>query len=157
MPKDCEIGFLDADDVARAFAVMQVVMPSLSFETWKRLLATESLRRQWAVARDRRGYIRGLVRIQPTSQGQVARILDVPIFATVSLLDQDGISRQLLDFAKKCAWEEGCEAIRFWNSAPETPEQLELPEATDPPVSLFYDLRTDRQWPEPYDTRPVKT
>nr|CAD6425802.1 GNAT family N-acetyltransferase [Rhizobium sp. Q54] len=153
-----EIGFLGAGDVARAFPMLQIVAPELDFATWKRLTATEVLRRKWAVARDERGYIRGLVRMHTVERANAGRFLDVPIFATITLLDQDGVSRDLLNFAKAFAWEEGCDAIRFRNSVPATPEQLETD--TGPPEGfggVLYDLRTDRQWPQPYGTRPVKT
>ncbi len=153
-----EIGFLRGGDVARAFPVLQIVVPELDFDTWKRLTATEVLRRKWAVARDDRGYIRGLVRMHPVERPDAGRFLDVPIFATVTLLDHDGVSRDLLDFAKSFAWEEGCDAIRFRNSVPATPQQLETDiAAPEQSAGLLYDLRTDRQWPERYGTRPVKT
>jgi len=140
----CEVDFLHPDDAARAFAVMQIVMPGMDFATWRRLSAAEPRGREWVVARDARGYIRGLCRIQPARHPSMRHLLDVPIFATLAVFDEDCVSRELFDFAKRYAWEEGYEAIRVWDAGPLSSEQLEVARSDgEPPHALLYDLTAD--------------
>lgn len=144
MPMRCEVGFLRPDDAARAFAIMQVVVPGMDFATWRRLSAAEPRGRGWAVARDERGYIRGLCRMQPATQSSMGHLLDVPIFATLSVFDEECVSRELFDFARRYAWEEGYAAIRLWDAGPLSSKQLEMsgPDG-EPPHAMLYDLTSD--------------
>tara|TARA_R110002020_G_scaffold133848_3_gene298735 strand:+ start:84 stop:512 length:429 start_codon:yes stop_codon:yes gene_type:complete len=124
-----EIESLSHRDVVRAFAVMQVVVPALDLETWRRLTATEAQRRQWATAKDARGYIRGIFRMTPVKHPLLGDLLDVPVFASISLIDESGVSREIIAFARRWAEREGCRMIHIWSSAPASIHVLEQPQS----------------------------
>ncbi|MCJ8521186.1 hypothetical protein ABID21_004290 [Pseudorhizobium tarimense] len=126
-----EIATLTPGDVMRSFAIMQVVVPSLDLATWKSLTATEQQRRQWAAAKDGNGYIRGLIRMTPMKHLELGDLFDVPVFATISLIDEAGVSRELIEFTRRLAEEEGCQTVRLWRSAPERPDFLDV--VSEPP------------------------
>lgn len=130
-----EIEILGPHDVVRAFALMQIVVPELDLETWTRLTAIELQRRQWAVAKDAKGYIRGIFSMTPVKHRLFDDLLDVPIFATVSLIDERSISREIIAFARRWARQEGCRMIHLRASAPAGLEILHTP--ASPPDTGF--------------------
>jgi hypothetical protein len=136
-----EIESLSHRDVIRAFAVMQIIVPALDLETWRRLTATELQRRQWAAAKDARGYIRGIFRMTPVRHPLLGDLLDVPVFATISLIDENGVNRQIMAFARRFAEKEGCRMIHVWSSAPAGIHALEQPETLpDVGFGLIYSV-----------------
>ncbi len=139
-----DVGFLRPDEVSRTFAIMQIVMPSMNLAAWQRLVTQDPEGRGWAVARDERGYIRGVCRMHPATDPSTGRLLEVPMLVAFSLWDEAGVSGDLLDFARHHAWEEGCQAIRLWNRPVLSPEDLESPQPRGAlSQSFFYDLATD--------------
>ena len=126
MTQHYQIAVLTPADVMRSYAVMQVVVPSLDLATWKGLTATEQQRSGWAVAKDGNGYIRGVMRMTPMKHPELGDLLDVPVFATISLIDESGVSRELIDFTRQLAEEEGCHTVRLWRRAPATPDFLDV-------------------------------
>ncbi|MFN7026496.1 MAG: hypothetical protein ACK4QP_18675 [Pseudorhizobium sp.] len=136
MTSHYEIETLVDKDVMRSFAVMQIVVPALDVETWKRLTATEQQRKRWATAKDDKGYIRGLMRMTPMKHPLLGDLLDVPVFATVSLINEGEVSQEMIAFTKRLAEQEGCHAVRIWRSAPATLDVL----------SVLYEPPEDASW-----------
>lgn len=133
-----KIETLTDEDVMRSFAVMQVVVPTLHVDTWKSLTATEQQRRHWAAAKDSNGYIRGLMRMTPMKHPLLGDLLDVPVFATVSLIDESEVSREMIEFTRRRAEQEGCHTVRVWRSAPATLDDLSI--LHEPPENALWHL-----------------
>ncbi|WP_440408269.1 hypothetical protein [Neorhizobium petrolearium] len=145
MECDYQVGVLGPIDVYRAFAVMQPLVVGLDLERWKSLTATEELRRDWLAVAEAKGYIRGLCHVFTRDGGSAGRIMEVPIFASVSLFDEKGVARRLFTFAKDRAKLEGCSMIHFWSIGPRKWDSLvTIKETTPPEGGLLYDMRTDR-------------
>lgn len=105
-------------DVARAFAVMRIVLPNLDLEAWRALLSAKEQRDQWVAMKDVKGYIRALARILPVKHPLLGHVLDVPLFATTALVGEVAAGHHFQVFAERLAAEESCDAVRLWKSAP---------------------------------------
>ncbi|MBP2562466.1 hypothetical protein J2857_005257 [Neorhizobium galegae] len=144
MELDYKVGVLGAADVYRAFAVIQHVFSDLDLEKWKALTATAELRNDWLVVKDARGYIRGLCYVFTRSRGVSGLQMEIPIFASVSLFDEQGVARRLFEFAKARAKLEACSMIHFWSGGSKKWSNLAaLIEADCLNDGLVYDLSTD--------------
>jgi hypothetical protein len=144
MKMDYEVGVLNAADVYRAFAVVQLVMSGLDLQTWKRLTASASLRRDWLAVTDARGYIRGLCHVFAREHPVYGRQLEIPVFASVDLVDDQGVAKRLFEFAKLRAKRDGCEKVHFWSSASKDWDSLDtLRDAGPWDDGLIYDLGSD--------------
>lgn len=122
-----EIEILAPRDIVRAFALMQIVVPELDLETWTRLTTIELQKRQWAVAKDVSGYIRAIFSMTPAQHPLFGDLLDVPIFATVSLMDEKSIRPEIIAFVRRWAKHHGCRMIHLRSSAPAGIHLLEKP------------------------------
>ncbi|WP_158693388.1 hypothetical protein [Neorhizobium alkalisoli] len=140
-----DVGGLDAADVHRAYAVIQHVMPGLDLEAWKTLTATVDARHDWLTVMDAHGYIRGLCYVFTREHPVRGSQMEVPIFASVSLVDKRGVARELFELAKSRARQAGVETIHFWSAGSANWESLmKLREAAPWDDGVMYDLRTDR-------------
>lgn len=145
MEMDYDVGVLDAADVYRAFAVVQLVMSGLDLQTWERLTASASSRRDWLTVTDAQGYVRGLCHVFTREHPVHGRQLEVPIFASVGLLDDQDVARRLFEFAKSRAKLDGCEKVHFWSSASKDWDSLDALRTLERwDDGLVYDLGTDR-------------
>ncbi|UIY30087.1 hypothetical protein LZK73_04930 [Neorhizobium galegae] len=102
METDYDVGVLDAADVYRAFAVVQLVMSGLDLQTWERLTASASLRRNWLAVTDARGYVRGLCHVFAREHPVYGRQLEIPVFASIGLVDNQGVAKRL-SISPSCA------------------------------------------------------
>ncbi|CAN7639008.1 hypothetical protein [Neorhizobium sp. LjRoot104] len=144
MELDYKVGVLGAADVYRAFAVIQHVISDLDLDKWKALTATAELRHDWLVVKDTRGYICGLCYVFTRNRSVSERRMEIPIFASVSLFDEQGVARRLFEFAKARAKLEACSMIHFWSAGSRTWSSLAaLGEACSLDDGLVYDLTTD--------------
>ena len=144
MELDYKVGVLGAADVYRAFAVIQHVASDLDLEKWKALTATAELRHDWLVVRDAYGYIRGLCYVFTHNRGVSGRQMEIPIFASVSLCDEQGVARRLFEFAKARAKLEDCSMIHFWSAGLKKWDNLAALRGADSlSDGLVYDLSTD--------------
>ncbi|EUC00192.1 hypothetical protein PMI07_003478 [Rhizobium sp. CF080] len=145
MEMDYDVGVLNAADVYRAFAVVRLIMSDLDLRTWKRLTASASSRRDWLTVTDAQGYIRGLCHVFAREHPVHGRRLEIPIFASVSLHDDQGVARRLFEFAKLRAKLDGCEKVHFWSFASKDWDNLDtLRDLERWDDGLVYDLGTDR-------------
>lgn len=145
MEMDYDVGVLNAADVYRAYAVVQLVMSGLDLQRWKRLTASASLRRDWLAVTDAQGYVRGLCHVFAREHPVYGRQLEIPLFASVSLVDDQRVARHLFEFAKLRAKLDGCEKVHFWSSASRDWGSLDtLRDAGPWDDGLVYDMGTDR-------------
>ncbi|WP_117192550.1 hypothetical protein [Rhizobium terrae] len=114
MEMECDARELSEADVYRAFAVIQHVMPGFDLEAWKTLTATPALRYNWLTVTDPQGYIRGLCHVFLSQHPALGRQLEVPIFASVSLIDEQGVVKRLFELAERRARQEACDSMHFW-------------------------------------------
>lgn len=143
--EEYDVGVLNAADVYRAFAVVQLVMSGLDLQTWRRLTASASLRRDWLAVTDAKGYIHGLCHVFAREHPVYGRQLEIPVFASIGLVDDQGVAKRLFEFAKLRAKLDGCEKVHFWSSASQDCYSLDMLREAGPwDDGLIYDLGTDR-------------
>lgn len=144
MGEGYETGSLKAANIHRAFAVIQLIMPGLGFETWQTMTATEALRRDWLTVADNKGYLRGLCYVFVRDHPPSVRQLEVPVCASISLLNEQDVAKRLFEVIKQRAAETGCEKIHFWRVVARDWRSLEALKETEPwNDGLVYDLNTD--------------
>lgn len=143
MEMNYDVGVLNAADVYRAFAVVQLVLSGLDLQTWKRLTASASLRRDWLAVTDAQGYVRGLCHVFAREHPVYGRQLEIPVFASIGLVDDQGVAKRLFEYAKLRAKLDGCEKVHFWSSASQGGHSLDtLRDAGPWDDGLVYDLST---------------
>ncbi|MBP2562367.1 hypothetical protein J2T08_006110 [Neorhizobium galegae] len=139
-----KVGTLRQGQIARGYAIVRHLFPSVSFDEWKLATGTVIQRRSWLAVTDPAGTIRGLCYIFVNHQRQ-SRELEVPIFASVSLFDELGVARELFDVAKERARAFGYDKLHFWPAGPLGWSIVAEPEqASVPSEGLLYDLNTDQ-------------
>ncbi|WP_429925677.1 hypothetical protein ACQY1H_23565 (plasmid) [Agrobacterium vitis] len=144
MELDYRVGVLGAADVYRAFAVIQHIVSDLDLEKWKALTATAALRHDWFVVTDAHGYIRGLCHVFTRNRGVSGWQMEIPIFVSVSLFDEQGVARRLFEFAKDRARLEACSKIHFWSAGSKEWDNLASLKDVGPlDNGLIYDLITN--------------
>jgi len=111
------VGPLQASDVARTYAVVQHLVGAASLEMWRAATATELQRRHWITVKDPAGVVRGLCYFYSVSLPGRWQ-LEVPVFAAISLFDENSVAKELLVFARKRALVSGCDSIHFWPAEP---------------------------------------
>lgn len=140
-----QVNVLRAAEVARAYAVVQHLVSNLDFAEWQAATSTEGLRKKWLAVADTAGVIRGLCLVF-ASGGHLDRQLEVPVFASISLIDEHGVANHLLEHARRRAEEEKCDRIHFWSAS--KMDRALLRDCTHfeaPPGGLIYDLRSSKQ------------
>lgn len=111
------VGILQVRDAMRAYALIERVMPGLELEEWIALTATAALCRLWFVAKDVRGYIRGICHVA-VRQGNARRQMEVPLIASVSLRDSEDVLGLLFAAVRELALAERCQTIHVWTAVP---------------------------------------
>ncbi len=140
-----QVNVLRAVDVARAYAVVQHLVPNVDFAEWQAATSNEDLRNKWLTVSDMAGVIRGLCLVF-ASGGHIDRQLEVPVFASISLIDEHGVAKHLLEHARRRAEEEKCDRIHFWSAGKMDRALLrDCSHFEAPPGGLIYDLRSSRQ------------
>ncbi|MCL6705626.1 hypothetical protein M8R20_01315 [Pseudomonas sp. R2.Fl] len=145
MQNDYDVRMLQASDVYRAYALAQHLFPDVDIEMWKAALSTEALRHNWLTVIDASGVIRGLCFVFARETPSARRQLEVPMFASVSLMDEKDVTRRLLEITRRRAVELHCQSIHLWSAGAE-----DWAVVTDPlqvPISergLVFQLDGDR-------------
>lgn len=112
------IGTLNARDVLRAYALIERAMPGVDLEQWIALTATTLLCRCWFVVKDGEGYIRGITHVAVRGEGDLRRQVEVPLFISVSLVDNREVLSRLFSEIRTFAITEKCQTIHIWTAAP---------------------------------------
>ncbi|MND40545.1 hypothetical protein D3C80_312860 [compost metagenome] len=113
-----KIGTLSPRDVLRAYALIERAMPGVDLERWTALTATTSLCRCWFIVKDSMGYIRGIAYVAVRGEGDLRRQVEVPLFVSVSLVDNRQVLRLLFSAVRNFAIKEKCRTIHIWTALP---------------------------------------
>jgi hypothetical protein len=150
MDADYRGGELRGSDVARAYAVVRHLFPSVDLIEWQAATSTEELRKRWLTVIDPAGVVRGLCLVIVSSRNDTRKQLEVPVFASVSLLDERGVAGRLLEYANCRAEEEGCDRIHVWPVCKRDHAVLSATSNLKAPLDgLTYDLAAFRR-PSPH-------
>lgn len=149
------IGTLNARDVLRAYALIERVMPGVDLEQWIALTATTLLCRCWFVVKDSEGYIRGLAYVAVRGDGDVRRQVEVPLYVSVSLVDNSQVQTLLYSAIRNLAITEKCRTIHIWTATP--PDWAVLTHFLEHgPWDHGLICGVDREDPPDYSILPVK-
>ncbi|MGI8397525.1 hypothetical protein ACRYWZ_14180 [Agrobacterium deltaense] len=142
MSGDYEAGSLTVANVARAYAVIQHLFSSVSFQEWQAVTDTDCKRRDWLTVTDSAGVVRGLCYVFVTGQPSLLQ-MEVPVFSSFSLFDERGVARLLFAETRKKAKNLNCQRIHFWSAGPKGWSIITNPNNRPcPATGLVYDLRT---------------
>lgn len=119
MSQGLEIGPLQADQIERAYIVIQASMPTLPHSSWHAAVGDSFQRRRFSVAADVNGYVRGLCLARTEQHPTAGRLLDVPIFIIISPIEEDRIAEELFEHIKRQAIANRCSYLRFWTMTPD--------------------------------------
>jgi hypothetical protein len=119
-----EIGPLRANQIERAYVVMQAAMPELALERWRRAVGTVFQRHRFTVAEDPNGYVRGLCLADTVEHPIAGRLLDIPVFIVISPVHEDRIAQDLFALMKRRGVDAGCSHMRFWTLNADNWERL---------------------------------
>jgi hypothetical protein len=108
----------------------QAVLPALSKHEWWQLCRspdfaedrppTISEREEVIVARNAKGYIKGLCIYAIREHATYGRLIDVPFFIASSAADGEGVTGELINFLRGKCDQSVCSGIRFWSMDRET-------------------------------------
>jgi hypothetical protein len=118
------IGLLRTDQIERAYVVINAAIPDLSYDAWRAVVDDPVHRREFVVATDTQGYVRGLCLARVEDHPVAGRILDVPIFIVTSLLNEGEIAGALFNVFRRRAIDARCSHLRFWTLTPDNWDRL---------------------------------
>ena len=118
------------ETIERAFPLANAVIPTLSKEEWARschcsgvaegCCAARREREEMIVARNAKGYVKGLCMYVIRDHASYGRLIDVPFFIALSAGDGEGVAGDLVNFLMGKCDSSICSGIRFWTMNPET-------------------------------------
>lgn len=116
---------MSPDTAAAAYLLAQAAMPALSKEEWRqfhdRRNAVEGRpaafgeREAVVVARNAKGYVKGLCIYALRDHTTYGRLIDVPLFVVSSAADGEGVAEELINFLRGQCDRCICSGIRFWS------------------------------------------
>jgi len=107
-----------------AYLLAQAAMPALSKEEWRQFtdprnaegpLAALGEREAVVVARNAKGYVKGLCIYALRDHSTYGRLIDVPLFVVSSAADGEGVAEELINFLRGQCDRRICSGIRFWS------------------------------------------
>jgi hypothetical protein len=114
----------------RAYPLAQAAMPTLSKPEWRRFCGSHGSaegrpapvgeREEVVVARNAKGYVKGLCVYALRDHPTYGRLIDVPLFIASSAADAEGVTEELIDFLRGACDQFVCSGIRFWATDQET-------------------------------------
>ena len=130
MPPIYLIEPIGPETIERAFYLANAVIATLSKYEWTRSChcssvaeagcAAERQRNDIVIARNAKGYVKGLCMYAIRNHATYGRVVDVPLFIALSAADGEGVVEELIDFLMgKCDGSVCCR-IRFWEMNRET-------------------------------------
>ena len=83
--------------------------------TWPKVArATVGEREEVVVARNVKGYVKGLCIYATRDHATYGRLIDVPLFIASSAVDGEGVTGELINFLRSKCDQSVCSGIRFW-------------------------------------------
>ena len=118
------------ETIDRAYPLAQAVIPALSKYEWWQFCrspdvaegrpSTDGEREEVVVARNAKGYVKGLCMYAIRDHATYGRLIDVPFFIASSAADGEGVTKELINFLRGKCDQSVCSGIRFWNMDRET-------------------------------------
>ena len=125
------------ETIEKAFTLANAVIPTLSKYEWMQSCRCSSVaqggcaarreREDIVIARNAKGYVKGLCMYAIRDHRTYGRLIDVPFFIVLSAAEGEGVVEELINFLMgKC---DGfvCSGIRFWEMNRETWEDRHSP------------------------------
>jgi hypothetical protein len=116
--------------VDTAYPLAQAMIPSLSNHEWRRFCrslgftegcsATVGETDRVVVARNPKGYLKGLCIFALRDHATYGRLIDVPFFIASSVADGEGVTGELISFLRGKCDQWVCSGIRLWTIDQET-------------------------------------
>ncbi|TAY53000.1 hypothetical protein [Rhizobium leguminosarum] len=109
------VRLLHLDDALIAYSLIQVAAPCFSADDWAQVVANAD---RWTLVslKDPAGYVRGLAAYRIGAHPIAGRLMDVPIFAVASVIDDMTITDLLFTSLRRRS--AGCDYMRFWAQFP---------------------------------------
>ena len=130
MPPSYLIEPIGPETIERAFPLASAVIPTLSEQEWARscdcsgvadgCCAARREREEIVVARNAKGYVKGLCMYVIRDHASYGRLIDVPFFIAPSAADGEGVAGDLVNFLMGECGRSVCSGIRFWTMNRET-------------------------------------
>ena len=118
------------ETIDRAYPLAQAVTPALSIYEWWQFCrppdfaegcpSTVGEREEVVVARNAKGYVKGLCICATREHATYGRLIDVPFFIASSAADAEGVTKELINFLRGKCDQSVCSGIRFWTMDRET-------------------------------------
>jgi hypothetical protein len=129
MPPSYVVEPIGPETIDRAFPLAQAVIPALSiYEWWQfcrspdfaRCPSTVGEREEVVVARNAKGYVKGLCIYAIREHATYGRLIEVPFFIASSAADAEGVTKEQINFLRGKCDQSVCSGIRFWTMDLET-------------------------------------
>jgi hypothetical protein len=130
MPPSYLIEPISPETMEMAFPLANTVIPTLSKYEWIQSCHCSSVaeggcaarreREDIAVARNAKGYVKGLCMYAIRDHRAYGRVVDVPLFFAFSAADGEGVVEELINFLIGNRDKSVCSGIRFWEMNRET-------------------------------------
>jgi hypothetical protein len=118
------------ETIDTAYPLAQAVLPALSKHEWWQLCRSPDFaegspptigeREEVIVARNAKGYVKGLCIHAIREHATYGRLIDVPFFIASSAADGEGVTGELINFLRGKCDQSVCSGIRFWTMDRET-------------------------------------
>ena len=116
------------ETIDRAYPLAQAVIPALSMYEWWQFCRSpdfaegraETVGEREDVARNAKGYVKGLCIYAIREHATYGRLIDVPFFIASSAADAEGVTKELINFLRGKCDQSVCSGIRFWTMDRET-------------------------------------
>jgi len=118
------------ETIDRAYPLARAVLPALSKREWWQFCRSPEFaggrtptvgeREEVVVARNPKGYVKGLCIYAIREHATYGRLIDVPFFIASSAADAEGVTKELINFLRGKCNQSVCSGIRFWTMDRET-------------------------------------
>ena len=124
MPTSYFVESIGPETIERAYPLVRAVIPALSKHEWRQCChcsgvaeghcAARREREEIVVARNAKGYVKGLCVYALRDHASYGRLIDVAFFIVSSAADGEGVAEDLIGFLMGKCDRSICSGIRFW-------------------------------------------
>lgn len=116
------------ETIDRTYPLIQAVIPEFSEHDWRQFCRSNVFaeggpvgeREELVVARNAKGYVKGLCIYVLRDHATYGRLIDVPFLISSSAADGEGVTSELIDFLRGKCDQSVCSGIQFWTMDHET-------------------------------------
>lgn len=129
MPPSYLVEPVGPQTIDAAYLLAQAAIPTLSKDEWRQFRdsresaegpSTVGETEVVVVARNAKGYVKGLCIYALRDHATYGRLIDVPFFLAASAADGEGVAEGLINFLRGKCGRCVCSGIRFWSIDQET-------------------------------------